>query len=832
MLLSTPALLSFALLFVSQSSAQGHTAPPGRHRHPRIFKDLQERGQLDERLLPITTTTTVVVPMTATRTVWVDPTQLVLGGGDGVGDSNVSSDISSVWSSQASPSTGGVSTNSEAALPTASASSSISDLTSSAYNTDTQSSSFATSSYIEDVTVTSSLLPDSLHTSPSISSDSSSFSVSQSEVPSSITGVATSSATVPDSVSSTFAGEPTSVESSSSHPTAADSAASLSASTLDSTESSSSRPTSLPQTESATKPEDLSSASTSIASSAAISDKVNASESQPVQATSTESPSISETASASLSGNESISLSGSFSISATSTETALVTETASSSKSGFESSAIGSEAGSASATETESKTKSHGNSWETSTSSSSDWASATLTSSSLSVSETATESSSLTASGTASISDSLTWSESALTSSAATATISESSTATSAASATSSSSFATSTLASTLMLGYYPDWSAYYLPPESVDWDRFDILDFAFAIPNSDGSLYFTDDSSTDSLQRLVSTGHAAGKRVKLSIGGWTGSAYFSTIVADNSLRATFVSNIYDMYEQYNLDGIDIDWEYPGTAGADGNAVSSSDSANFLIFLQELRAALPSEAIITTATQVWPFAGSDGNPMSDVSGFAKVLDWILIMNYDVWGSSSTPGPNAPLSDGCGNSTQPLANAYAAVSSWTTAGMPANKITLGVPAYGYLQVSSASSLIQRRSLPLLPHKRSKHIKKASGVTVTNESGGTTDGQVMWYGLLDQGALTLSDGEYVGAGGFTRHWDSCSSTPWLKSSKSGQIITYDDPESMNLKAQFAAQAGLRGCNVFSIDGDWTGSGWPLTDAVRSGLGLSAM
>lgn len=190
-------------------------------------------------------------------------------------------------------------------------------------------------------------------------------------------------------------------------------------------------------------------------------------------------------------------------------------------------------------------------------------------------------------------------------------------------------------------MGYYPDWSAYYLPPESVDWDRFDILDFAFAIPNSDGSLYFTDDSSTDSLQRLVSTGHAAGKRVKLSIGGWTGSAYFSTIVADNSLRATFVSNIYDMYEQYNLDGIDIDWEYPGTAGADGNAVSSSDSANFLIFLQELRAALPSEAIITTATQVWPFAGSDGNPMSDVSGFAKVLDWILIMNYDVWGCKYT-----------------------------------------------------------------------------------------------------------------------------------------------------------------------------------------------
>lgn len=92
----------------------------------------------------------------------------------------------------------------------------------------------------------------------------------------------------------------------------------------------------------------------------------------------------------------------------------------------------------------------------------------------------------------------------------------------------------------------------------------------------------------------------------------------------------------------------------------------------------------------------------------------------------------------------------------------------NKVLIRFCRYGYIQVSSASSLIQRRSLPLLPHKRSKGTKKASGVTVTNESGGTTDGQVMWYGLLDQGALTLSDGEYVGAGGFTRHWDSCSST----------------------------------------------------------------
>lgn len=53
--------------------------------------------------------------------------------------------------------------------------------------------------------------------------------------------------------------------------------------------------------------------------------------------------------------------------------------------------------------------------------------------------------------------------------------------------------------------------------------------------------------------------------------------------------------------------------------------------------LQDLRAALPAGALITLATQVWPFTGSNGSPLSNVSGFAKVIDWILIMNYDIWG---------------------------------------------------------------------------------------------------------------------------------------------------------------------------------------------------
>lgn len=368
------------------------------------------------------------------------------------------------------------------------------------------------------------------------------------------------------------------------------------------------------------------------------------------------------------------------------------------------------------------------------------------------------------------------------------------------------------------MGGYWADWTSNKLPPESVDWSKFDVVNYAFAEPDASGTLQFSQSNGGDLLRRLAASAHKNGKRVVLSIGGWTGSAHFSTIMQTASGRTSFVQNCVAAFKKYNLDGIDLDWEYPGAPGASGNAVSPSDTANFLLFLKELRAALPSPALITAAVQVWPFYGSSGQPLTDVSEFAAIFDWILIMNYDIWGSQTEPGPNAPLNDGCKNSSQPTANAYAAVASWTNAGMPAHKISLGVAAYGYIQISDADHL-QRRSYPYPVSKRA--------VTIRNEDGGTSSGQINFASIFNQGALVKEGAGFTGAGGFIRHWDECSSTPWLKSEASGQIITYDDTQSLNLKGQFAAQAGLRGCSVWAMDGDL--DGFPLISAVRSGMGI---
>lgn len=167
------------------------------------------------------------------------------------------------------------------------------------------------------------------------------------------------------------------------------------------------------------------------------------------------------------------------------------------------------------------------------------------------------------------------------------------------------------------------------------------------------------------------------------------------------------------------------------------------------------------------------------------------------------------------------------------------------MTIANGSYGYISKSDSTSLRQRRSsFPLPPHKREKSSRQNS-VTVYNGNGDDSSGQVMFYELLNQGALVEDGtGNYNGAGGFTREWDACSKTvsylnachqlaltsqPFLRSESSGQVITYDDAQSMSLKGQFAKNAKIRGCNVFSIDGDWYAGGFPLTDAVRSGMEL---
>ena len=118
--------------------------------------------------------------------------------------------------------------------------------------------------------------------------------------------------------------------------------------------------------------------------------------------------------------------------------------------------------------------------------------------------------------------------------------------------------------------------------------------------------------------------------------------------------------------------------------------MNKSDTANFLLFLQELRKdPHGSKLIVTAATNILPFVGSDGKPSSDVSNFAKVLDFVALMVYDIWGSwSPGVGPNAPLNDTCAATKNQVGSAVSAVQKWHDAGIPYDQLVLGVASYGH------------------------------------------------------------------------------------------------------------------------------------------------
>jgi chitinase len=118
--------------------------------------------------------------------------------------------------------------------------------------------------------------------------------------------------------------------------------------------------------------------------------------------------------------------------------------------------------------------------------------------------------------------------------------------------------------------------------------------------------------------------------------------------------------------------------------------------------------------------------------------------------------------------------------------------------------------------------------------ASVVEINGDGGGEDGGQVQFNELITQGALIRNEPDagnnavvYTSSGGFTRLWDDCSSTPFLRSEAIHQIISYDDPMSLGMKAAFAVRVGMLGVNMFDVHGD--SAQWDLTDSVRRNLGL---
>src|SRR5215472_13576610 len=176
---------------------------------------------------------------------------------------------------------------------------------------------------------------------------------------------------------------------------------------------------------------------------------------------------------------------------------------------------------------------------------------------------------------------------------------------------------------------------------------------------------------------------------VLVSVGGWLWGGFSDEALTPES-RAKFIDSAVEFIEQYQLDGLDIDWEYPGLPGA-GHSFRAEDKQNFTALLRELRARFDRESK-KSGRRLYLTIAAGASPTwiehTEMEKVARIVDTVNLMSYDYYepGSETTTGHHAPLFT---NPADPKKeSADASVKAFEKAGVPAGKLLLGMPLYGH------------------------------------------------------------------------------------------------------------------------------------------------
>ncbi len=321
-------------------------------------------------------------------------------------------------------------------------------------------------------------------------------------------------------------------------------------------------------------------------------------------------------------------------------------------------------------------------------------------------------------------------------------------------------------------------------------------INFAFA--NIDkGRIVEGDPSDAANLAMLVGLKKENPElTVLVSVGGWLWSGRFSDAALTPASRAKFIDSVADFITRYKLDGLDIDWEYPAMEGAAGNVFRPEDKQNYTLLLKELRERFKKmQKPLHRRLYISIAAGASTEFLqhTEMAKVQKYVDTVNLMAYDYYepGDDKITGNHAPLyvdpADPKGIS------ADRSVKEFETAGVPAEKIVLGVPFYGHVWGHVAAT---------------NHGLFQTGEPVPNAYAN--------YGALS--TTMLSQGYY------TRYWDAKASVPYLYNSQKQIFVSYEDQESLALKCKYVIDHHLAGIMFWEYGSDPSGK---LLDSIDLGL-----
>ena len=298
---------------------------------------------------------------------------------------------------------------------------------------------------------------------------------------------------------------------------------------------------------------------------------------------------------------------------------------------------------------------------------------------------------------------------------------------------------------------------------DSIDPGRLTHVNYAFAKVRGDDTVVFENADAPAHLAQLRAL-KAINPDLKiiLSIGGW-GAEWFSDAALTEESRCRFATSAVMLMKEHQLEGLDIDWEYPGQPGG-GNRYRNEDKQNFTLLLEAVRRELDRSG--TGYTLSIASAGGRYFRYTEMDKLHVYLDWINVMAYDLAGGWSRATAHHAALRGAEDSTE----AY--VRQHLAAGIPPSKIVVGVPFYGRMW----KWVVNRKS--------------PTGLSEPFD----------WF-VPDIPWATLHR-DYLDDPRFAQKWDEAAKAPFLWDRENGTFISYEDPRSLAEKARFVRENKLGG------------------------------
>mmetsp|Transcript_29657 Transcript_29657/g.65706 ORF Transcript_29657/g.65706 Transcript_29657/m.65706 type:complete len:559 (+) Transcript_29657:60-1736(+) len=392
------------------------------------------------------------------------------------------------------------------------------------------------------------------------------------------------------------------------------------------------------------------------------------------------------------------------------------------------------------------------------------------------------------------------------------------------------------------IIGYYASWQWYdrskLAQPSNMDFTKVDRVNFAFFQTDTNGNIYGTDSWADPQVlfgpidwnpppegdeaktykcswdqpkkkackhhkvkEGLIHLAHAAGAEIYPSIGGWTLSDAFPAMAASASARSNFASKCAQLVKEYEFDGIDLDWEYPGYEDHSG---TPADKANFNLLLDDVRAALDKLTRRTGKkyglTAALP-CGPDRMDDMDIPHVAATLDELNLMTYDFHGAwDAVTGVNAPLyPQGWGPDHFDVDSC---VNNWINAGGKREDINIGLPFYG-------------RSFANAQGLKQPHLGTDKGNWRQDE------GTPQYFNIMSK------------LGRMTTVRDDRTTTEYSYFKDGGGMVSYDNEQAICDKTQYVIDHKLNGFIIWELSGDLMPDlSTPLLDAVNAKLASPEM